>query len=77
MACSIGFAKFQVTLSLVPTPSVPETKIGSLYPAALRSNRAPNDPSAAIQPDLLDEAARGLIACTRLFPAAISTPASL
>ena len=66
-----------LTFSLVPTPSVPETRIGSLKPAAFRSKRAPNDPSAAIHPDLLDDTASGLMAWTRLLPAAISTPASL
>lgn len=38
------------TLSLVPTPSVPDTRIGSMKPAAFRSNRPAKPPSSALQP---------------------------
>ena len=38
------------TLSLVPTPSVPDTRIGSMNPAAFRSNRPAKPPSSALHP---------------------------
>lgn len=38
------------TLSLVPTPSVPDTRIGSMKPAAFRSNSPAKPPSSALQP---------------------------
>jgi hypothetical protein len=62
--------------SLVPTPSVEETRIGSTNPAAFRSNSAPNPPSPPITPAREVALASGLIASTSASPAAISTPAS-
>lgn len=38
------------TLSLVPTPSVPDTRIGSTKPAAFRSNSPAKPPSSALHP---------------------------
>lgn len=38
------------TLSLVPTPSVPDTRIGSTKPAAFKSKSPANPPSSALQP---------------------------
>ena len=40
------------TLSLVPTPSVPDTRMGSRKPAALRSNRPPKPPRAPMTQDV-------------------------
>jgi hypothetical protein len=64
------------TFSLVPTPSVVETRIGSLNPAAFRSNSAPKPPSPALVPGRAVERASGLIASTSAFPASMSTPAA-
>ncbi len=65
------------TLSFVPTPSVPDTSSGSVYPAAFTSNRPPNIPSWAAHPGRAVRAASGLIASTSLSPAPMSTPESL
>lgn len=35
----------------MPTPSVPDTRIGSMKPAAFRSNSPAKPPSSALQPD--------------------------
>lgn len=43
--------KWNPTLSLVPTPSVPDTRIGSTKPAAFRSNSPAKPPSSALHPD--------------------------
>ena len=64
-------------LSLVPTPSVVATRIGSLKPAALGSNSAPKPPSAAVVPARAEALARGPIALTSALPASMSTPAAL
>ena len=63
--------------SLVPTPSVVATRIGSLKPAALVSNSAPNPPSEAVVPARAEALASGPIALTSAAPASISTPAAL
>ncbi len=39
-----------LTFSLVPTPSVPDTRMGSVNPAAFRSKRPAKPPSSALQP---------------------------
>lgn len=39
------------TLSLVPTPSVPATSMGSTNPAAFRSNSPAKPPSSALHPE--------------------------
>ena len=62
--------------SLVPTPSVVETSIGSANPAAFRSNSAPKPPRPPITPARVVAFASGLIASTSASPASISTPAS-
>src|SRR5690606_1841065 len=61
--------------SLVPTPSVPDTRTGSRYFLGT-SNKAPNPPMPAITPSRMVLAARGLIRSTSASPASISTPAS-
>ena len=62
--------------SFVPTPSVAESSTGSLYP--LGSAKAPeNEPIPPIQCSFCVLATSGFIASTKLFPASISTPASL
>jgi hypothetical protein len=63
--------------SLVPTPSVVETRMGSRNPAARRSNSAPNPPRPAAAPERAVDLASGLMASTRASPASMSTPASL
>lgn len=60
----------------MPTPSVPLTNIGSLYPARAKSKTPPNPPISASEPGRLVVRMRGLIARTRSFPASIETPAS-
>jgi hypothetical protein len=62
---------------LVPTPSVPLTSMGSLKPAAFKSNKAPNPPSLDVTPGRLVDWAKGLISSTKSLPASISTPESL
>ena len=64
-------------ISLVPTPSVPATRIGSEYPAALRSNMAPKPPRLDATPLRIVDFTAGPIAETRSLPASMSTPASL
>ena len=71
-SCFVWIAIF----NLVPTPSVAATKIGSLNPAAFRSNKPPNPPMAEITPVLLVFFKLGLMRCTNSLPASISTPAS-
>src|SRR5579883_2125227 len=63
-------------LSLVPTPSVVATRIGSLKPVAFRSNNAPKPPSPASLPRRAVDFASGFSASTSAAPASISTPAS-
>jgi hypothetical protein len=62
---------------LVPTPSVEETRMGSTYPAALRSKSAPKPPNAASAPVRRVAAAIGAIRDTSALPESMSTPASL
>eukprot|EP00965_Chrysotila_dentata_P261418 6214246-Pleurochrysis_carterae.AAC.3 len=63
-------------ISLVPTPSVPDTSTGSSYPAALRSKRPPNPPIEPITPDRSVDLASGLIRSTSSLPASMETPAA-
>lgn len=50
-----------LTFNLVPTPSVPETSKGSLYPALFVSNSPPKPPIFPTTPNLLVVLASGLI----------------
>ena len=62
--------------SFVPTPSVAARSVGFLYP--LGSLNAPeNDPIPPITFGVRVDLTNGLIPSTKLFPASISTPASL
>ena len=62
--------------SFVPTPSVAPKMAGFLYP--LGSLTAPeNDPMPPMTFGVCVDFTKGLIASTKLFPASISTPASL
>ena len=63
-------------LSLVPTPSLAATRIGSLNPAAFRSNSAPKPPRSASAPTRRVALASGLMAATSALPASMSTPES-
>ncbi len=63
-------------LTLVPTPSLAATRIGSLNPAAFRSNRPPKPPISASAPGRRVERTSGLIVSTIALPASISTPAA-
>src|SRR5438270_112246 len=65
------------SFSLVPTPSVDATKIGSLNPAAFRSNSPPNPPREASAPGRAVARAAGAMRSTSASPASISTPALL
>lgn len=60
----------------MPTPSVPLTNMGSLYPARAKSKIPPNPPISASEPGRVVVRIRGLISLTRSFPASIETPAS-
>ncbi len=62
--------------SFVPTPSVPLTRIGSLYAVGNRQSAA-NPPIPPRTSGRIVDFASGLIRSTRAFPASISTPASL
>src|SRR5215467_13700508 len=62
-------------LTLVPTPSVVATKIGSEKPACLRSKRPPNPPISAPAPGRAVARTSGLIKSTIRLPASMSTPA--
>lgn len=42
--------KCPITFSLVPTPSVPEARRGSLKPAAFKSKRPAKPPRSTVQP---------------------------
>ena len=53
-----------------------ETSIGSLKPAAFKSNIAPKPPKLSITPGRFVDLAAGFICSTNVFPASISTPAS-
>lgn len=64
----------KLTFSFVPTPSVPDTRIGFLYPAAEASKRPPNPPMPPRSPERLVDATIGLILETSESPASISTP---
>ena len=60
---------------LVPTPSVPETKTGSLYSRLAKSNKAPNPPSPPITPAVWVLLAADFIRSTSWLPFSMSTPA--
>ena len=60
----------------MPTPSVPETKIGFLYFFGI-SNKEPNPPKPPSTSFLFVSLAIGLILEINSSPAFISTPASL
>src|SRR5215203_2056365 len=62
--------------TFVPTPSLAATRIGSLKPAAFRSNSPPKPPISASAPGRRVARTRGLIASTMALPASISTPES-
>ena len=42
----------KASLSLVPTPSVPETRMGFFIPATLGANRPPKPPRVPITPGI-------------------------
>jgi len=65
------------SFSLVPTPSVVATRMGSRKPAAFGSKKAPKPPRDAAVPRRAVARASGLIASTRALPASMSTPADL
>ena len=60
--------------SLVPTPSVAETRIGSIKPAFFRSKNPPKLPTFPATPGMFVFLTFGLIKETNLFPSSISTP---
>ena len=60
--------------SLVPTPSVAETRIGSIKPAFFRSKTPPKLPTFPATPGMFVFLTFGLIKETNLFPSSISTP---
>src|ERR1051325_8815098 len=62
-------------LSLVPTPSVDDTRTGARYPRVLRLNSALKPPTPASTPGTEVLFAMGAIRCTSSSPAAILTPA--
>lgn len=66
-----------LTLSFVPTPSVPETRIGFLNPIDTKSNKAPKPPRDEITPDRKVCLQAGLMALTKSSPAFMSTPLAL
>jgi len=62
---------------LVPTPSVPDTRIGSSNPISLRSKSPPNPPKLASDPLRAVSLTNGLIIFMKEFPLIILTPESL
>ena len=63
--------------SLVPTPSVPETRIGSSMPlSAAAEKHDPKPPRPPMTSGRLVVATAALIASTARRPSAVSTPAS-
>ena len=65
------------SFSLVPTPSVAATNMGSLYCVALKSKMPPKPPILPSAPALEVERVNGFINSTSVFPISISTPDSL
>ena len=64
--------QFLVSIAIfnfVPTPSVADTSIGSIYPDSFKSKSAPKPPRESITPGLFVEAANGLIFSTNVLPA--------
>ena len=70
------FFKSMAKRNFVPTPSVPDTKIGSLYLLGI-AHKAPNPPSPPITSARVVRFTSGLIRSTKALPALMSTPASL
>ena len=70
------FFKSMAKRNLVPTPSVPETRIGSLYLPGM-AHSAPNPPNPPMTSGRVVRFTCGLIRSTNSLPALISTPASL
>src|SRR5690606_16759753 len=66
---------WKASLSLVPTPSVPDTSTGSLY-FFDSSNSAPKPPMPPSTSGRIVRLARGFMRSTRASPASMSTPAS-
>ncbi len=60
-----------------PTPSVPETKIGSISPVSFGSNNAPKPPRWEITPGMNVFLTTAYITTTNRLPSSMSTPASL
>ena len=60
-------------LSLVPTPSVAETRIGSINPAFFRSKTPPKLPTFPATPGMFVVLTFGLIKETNLFPSSMFT----
>ena len=63
------------TMSLVPTPSVPEMRTGSLYPREARSKRPPKPPIPPTTPGRFVRATCDLMRLTTSYPASTLTPA--
>ena len=62
--------------SLVPTPSVPETRTGSVMPEKSGAKRPPKPPMPETAPGILVRSTKGFISRTPSYPAVMSTPAA-
>ena len=67
----------KANFSFVPTPSVPDTKIGSFISLISNLKRPPNPPRSDITPFVYVSCTLFFISSTALYPAVTSTPASL
>src|SRR5690606_7868112 len=65
------------SFSLVPTPSVPDTRTGSSYLPVGNANNPPKPPSPVSTSGRAVRATSGFIRSTNALPASMSTPASL
>ena len=66
----------KASFSFVPTPSVPETRIGFRIPVRSGAKRPPKPPSPPTTPGVSVRVMCFFISSTALYPAVISTPAA-
>ena len=66
----------KASLSLVPTPSVPETSTGWVSPVMSSANRPPKPPMSESAPAVMVRAMWLFISSTARYPAVMSTPAA-
>ena len=71
------FSSSMAIFSLVPTPSVPETRMGSCIPAKSGANSPPNPPMPDTTPGITVRLTCSFISSTDRYPAVTSTPAAL